>query len=340
MTTAPLASVRRPIGVLKAAAVSLLLMTAPHVPAAAAEPAGRGDPPPAGALMRFGSLRLRHGQAVSGLAFSKDGKTLASSSWDRTVSLWELSSGKELRRFEGHAAFVLCVALSPDGKVVASGGEDFRLWDAATGKELHRLAVVKGDVWSVAFSPDGKLAACAGADGTVQVVEVVRGNAVIKPAGHGSGVRGVAFSPDGKALASVGYDNALRLWDVGNGSQTAQFDGHTGGTLAVAFSGDGTTVASGSSDGTVRLWDVATKKETKRFKAARVAGAGAAGAAGDARGDGVVQGVVQGGGWCLADRGGQGGTETDREALTRTRLSWTARGADPEGDTRGAVPYT
>jgi RNA polymerase sigma factor (sigma-70 family) len=239
------------------------------------------DPLPAGALVRFGTPRLRHGQAISGVAFSKDSKTLATSSWDRTVSLWQLPSGKEIRRFEGHTAFVSCVALSPDGALLASGGEDFRLWDATTGKELHRAAATPGEVWAVAFSPDGKLAAYGtsnpGGVGAVNVVEAANGKPVAQLGGHTNGVRAVVFSPDGKSLASAGYDNAIRLWDVAGSKQTAQLDGHTGGTLSVAFSADGKALASGSSDGTVRLWDVAAGKETKKFNAEEGKGGGVTG---------------------------------------------------------------
>jgi WD40 repeat protein len=236
---------------------------------------------PPGFVMRFGSMRLRHGQAISGLAFSKDGKTLASSSWDRTISLWELPSGTELHRFQGHAGYVNCVALSPDGKLLASGGENFRLWDIATGKVLHQAAVPRGEVFGVAFSPDGKLVAYGGtnpgAGPALNIIEAGTGNAVAQIVAPSNVVRAVAFSPDGKTLASVGFDNAVRLWDTANGNAKAQLDGHTGGTLAVTFSTDGKTLASGSSDGTVRLWDTGTHKEIKRFTAERARGGGVTG---------------------------------------------------------------
>ncbi len=271
------------LSVLAAGAV-LAARDAPAEPAAKPEPQARADrdadPLPAGALMRFGSPRLRHGQAINGLAFSKDGKALVSGSMDLTVSLWELPSGKELRRFTGPADYVTCVALSPDGQVIAAGAEDFRLWDAATGKELHRSRPCPGGViWGADFSPDGKLVAFGTCDpagvAAVQVIEVPTGKSVAQLSTGARAAGGnphncagqIAFAPDGKALASAGFDNVVHLWDVAGGKQTAEFSGHTAAVLAVAFSPDGKALASGGLDGTARLWDVATAKETKSLAA-------------------------------------------------------------------------
>jgi RNA polymerase sigma factor (sigma-70 family) len=275
------------LAVVVAGGAALAALHAPEEPQAlqAAKPSAdsstvgdRDDPLPAGALMRFGSTRLRHGQAINALAYSKDGKTLVSASLDQTVSLWELPSGKELRRLAGHTDYVTCVALSPDGKVVASGAKDFRLWDAATGKELHRsLPACAGAIWGADFSPDGKLVAygtCGPAfTALVEVIEVPTGKRVAAlsttvPVGGDSPhncAGQVAFAPDGKTLASAGYDNVVRLWDVAAAKETAQLSGHTLPVLAVAFSPDGKSVASGSYDGTARLWDVATGKETRKL---------------------------------------------------------------------------
>jgi RNA polymerase sigma factor (sigma-70 family) len=239
-----------------------------------------GDPLPAGALRRFGSTRLRHGQAIGALAFSKDGKSLLSGSVDQTVSLWELPSGKEIRRFTGHEDYVTCVALSPDGKVVAAGAKDFRLWDAATGKELHHsLPSCLGEIWGADFSPDGKWVAYGTVGpaftALVEVIEVATGKRVVALNTAVQAARDnphncagqIAFAPDGKTLASAGYDNVVRLWDVATAKETAQLSGHTAPVLAVAFAPDGKTLASGSHDGTARLWDVRTGKETKKLDA-------------------------------------------------------------------------
>src|SRR5262249_37820684 len=104
-----------------------------------------GDPLPAGALARLGTVRLRQGAPVDCLAFSPDSKVLAPGGYfhggeDRSIYLWDVATGKELCRLVGHEHSVTSVDFSPDGKVLASGGEDgtIRLWDVTAGKELRR----------------------------------------------------------------------------------------------------------------------------------------------------------------------------------------------------------
>jgi WD40 repeat protein/3',5'-cyclic AMP phosphodiesterase CpdA len=181
---------------------------------------------------------------------------LASGHQSGYVRLWDLESGREIRRFEGHGNGIKSVAFSPNGKHLASGGGDetVRLWDIESGRELQRFEERGDPVRSVAFSPNGKR--LASADGTtVRLWDVDSDRGFRKFAWHGDLVRSVAFSPDGTRLASGGDDNIMRLWDVESGREIRRFEGHGNGVQSVAFSPDGRCLASGSHK-TVRLWDV------------------------------------------------------------------------------------
>jgi len=208
-----------------------------------------------------------HTGLVHGVAFSPDGKTIASASADRTVRQWDAATGRPIGRdLTGHTDDVAEVAFSPDGKTIASASHDetIRLWDAATGQQRGQPLTGHSDlVYAVAFSPDGKTVASASADKTVRLWDAATGQQRGQPlTGHDDQVRGVAFSPDGKTVASASYDRTVRLWDAATGQQRGQpLTGHTYRTYDVTFSPDGRTIASASGDQTARLWDAATGQQ-------------------------------------------------------------------------------
>ena len=201
-----------------------------------------------------------HTKPVYGVAFSPDGKWLASGSDDSTVRLWDAATGAALQTLQGHPGWVCGVAFSPDGKRLAAGSYDYmvRLWDAATGAALQTLQGHTSSVYGVAFSPDGKRLASGSHDNTVRLWDAATGAALQTLQGHTGWVWGVAFSPDGKRLAAGSYDNMVRLWDAATGAALQTLQGHTSSVWGVAFSPDGKRLASGSDDNTVRLWDAAT----------------------------------------------------------------------------------
>jgi len=209
-----------------------------------------------------------HSGPISQIAWSPDGSTVASGSWDKTVRLWDAATGRARHKLEGHSQRVESVAWSPDGSTVASGSWDktVRLWDAATGRARHKLEGHSHGVQSVAWSPDGSTVASGSDDHTVRLWDAATGRARHKLEGHSHGVQSVAWSPDGSTVASGSWDNTVRLWDAATGRARHKLEGHSRGVPSVAWSPDGSTVASGSVDHTVRLWDAATGRARHKLE--------------------------------------------------------------------------
>ncbi|HLO33841.1 MAG TPA: WD40 repeat domain-containing protein [Anaerolineales bacterium] len=217
-----------------------------------------------------------HANWVLSIAFSPDGKTLASSGGDGQLILWDVATGQPVRQLSGTTDWVSSVAFSPHGALLASGGGDgtLTLWDVSTGQSIRQFSAHTGWVSTIAFSPDGKTLASGSYDQTVILWKVSTGRdtqaatlqRLRQLSGHTDWVRSVAFSPDGRTLASGSDDHAIILWDVGTGQPIGQpLSGHTDFVRAVAFSHDGKTLASGSDDRTIILWDLATRQRLRQL---------------------------------------------------------------------------
>ena len=165
-----------------------------------------------------------HTHFVSSVSFSPDGQTLASSSDDKTIRLWDAVTGNHKNTFIGHKDYVSSLSFSPDSLTLVSGSWDttIRLWDAKTGAHKRTLT------------------------------------------GHRFDVSSVSFSPDGQTIASGGLrDATIRLWDAKTGAHKRTLTGHRLGVISVSFSPDGQTIASGSGDKTIRLWKLTSQRPAK-----------------------------------------------------------------------------
>ncbi len=205
---------------------------------------------------------------VNSIAFSPDGRLLASGSGDGTVQLWRVESGELVRTLKGHTSSVWSVAFSPDGRLLASGSGNgiVRLWRVGTGKEVQTLEGHTGKVYSVAFSSGGLLLASGSEDKMVRMWDVESGKLVRVLGGHMDSVYSVSFSPDDRLLASGSGDGTVRLWEVENGELMRLLMGHTDSVWSVAFSPDGVLLASGSEDNTIWLWEVETGRLVQKLE--------------------------------------------------------------------------
>jgi WD40 repeat protein len=218
-----------------------------------------------------------HSKLVITLAFSPDGKLLASGGADKTLKLWQVSTGKMLRDLTVGVERLYTCAIRPAGQAFAFGGDDkiVRFWDLAEGEKIKTLRGHTDWVNDVVFSPDGNLLASASSDCTIKIFDAKKGQAVRTLKGHKASVNALAFSPDGKILASgSGFPNfsnfendcSIKLWEVATGQCLRTLNKHTDQISRLVFHPAGRMLASCSDDRTIILWDIFAGNEKLLLK--------------------------------------------------------------------------
>jgi len=204
---------------------------------------------------------------VNSIAWSPDSKRIASASWDKTVQIWDATTGGHVFTYGGDLNTVFDDAeWSPYGKYIASIGasdeyDDIQVWDATNGS--RRLSYHSPSLSNnIAWSPDGTRLATAEEYGTVHVWDANTGSSLFTYLGHRYGVWGLAWSPDGVRIASGGEDKTVQVWDATDGGHVYTYRGHKDDVNAVAWSPDGKLIASAGGnldnmvkgDSTVQVW--------------------------------------------------------------------------------------
>jgi WD40 repeat protein len=234
----------------------------------------------AGLLRRFDSQRnlsafLRaHAHEVTALAFSSDGRQLASAGEDGTLVIWDLATRQPLFKLAGPKVAVSALAFSADGhRLVAAGRTQatLTLWDLQRRAVEGTLEGHTSTVWSLAFSPDGGRLASAGTDRSILLWDVATRQRQATLQGHERTVWALAFSADGRRLASAGADPAVLVWDLGSGKPARKLTGHSGEISGLAFNADGTRLASAAGDQTAIVWDLAGNAPAQVFKGHKTA---------------------------------------------------------------------
>jgi WD40 repeat protein len=214
-----------------------------------------------------------HTATVASVAFSRDGKILASGSLDSgarghaNLILWDVASRRMIAKLTGHTGAVRCLAFSPDGQTLASASDDLtvRIWDVASKRTRHVLSAHTSVVKSVAFSPDGRLLGSGSCDSTVRLWDVAAGRLTATLADH-SNVFSVAFSATGSFLASVNEAGEIKVWDPARAQIIRTIHVNSEPLLCVRFTPDEHSVVAAGKGQTIHFWDTLTGQELLTLK--------------------------------------------------------------------------
>ncbi len=206
-----------------------------------------------------------HADTIHSVAWSPDGKYVASGSRDKTVQIWNASTGEKIFTYKNHTSYVYGAAWSPDGKRIASTSfGNAHIWDASNGKSFLQYRQHTLWVYAIAWAPGGLMVATCGADGEVHLWDTHMGGMIGKYQGYTKAVRSIAWSNDISAtrLLIGCEDSRLYCWAVASGGEPIIYRGHKKEITGVAWSPDDTRIVSSSRDRTVRIWNASTGKES------------------------------------------------------------------------------
>jgi WD40 repeat protein len=230
---------------------------------------------------------------VSAIAFSADGQTLISGSFDQTIRIWDIKTRKIKATLNGHDGGVNAVAISPDSKILVSAGgaaqtdtdKNIKVWDlekkSKKGKNifplLRSLAGHNQGITSLVFTPDGKTLISSSYDKTIQIWDVSSGKLLNTLTGHGNWVKSIAVTSDGRSLASGGgdlkdnTDNTIKIWDITTGKLKQILKGYNSQILYLAFTPDGKNLVS-ATESQINVWNSTTGKLVNTIKTSTIGG--------------------------------------------------------------------
>jgi len=218
-----------------------------------------------------------HEGQVECVTLAPGGSIIASGGQDKTIKLWDVATGKELRTITGHTNFIVSVAFTVNGKILLSGSDDnsVKLWDVTTGNERNTFKIITIQVHGAAITGDGSTVAVASGSLTgndtlaeLYLIDVATAKQR-KFTDPKTDRRSVAFSSDGMTLATGNDDGVVKIWNVVSGQEKNVLKGHTGMVSSLAFTTDGNTLVSGSYDGAVKLWNLATGSERTTLRSGK-----------------------------------------------------------------------
>lgn len=208
-----------------------------------------------------------HKGAVKAIAYHPSGEFLVSADEDDSIRVWNANTGAFIKELKGHINGILCLAFSPDGNWLASGGYDkdnaIRLWNFKNNASPILLTGHTGSINSLSFSPDSLMLASASSDKSIRVWDVAKQKEDFKLEGSPGKVQSLAYHPGGRRLVSIGQDRMIRLWDIVTRQEILEFEEHVGILRCVAFSADGRSLA-GAGNGVVRVWQASKEMLDKR----------------------------------------------------------------------------